>query len=296
MSAFDIYVEPTMSGRQFMTSASKPKVIVEAPFDGKIMTDVLRLLNLVAEVVPVKRYTDLNDIPINGNRRNFRQEVIDRTQDSALCWGVVDRDNDAVAVHDRVVKTDAWDMECSMFFQGLDVLVSRVLNHICIDGFATDPASQQTRENFIGFFKQTVSALDYSFRCQVLAMDQWRVFYNIADERSLAAHINPTLSTSQIINSIASQLNVYIDQHALNRYRLRLDKVNGHILVNALALALVSDVNLHPYFAPGNIVDNPVNLPEVSWKYHRVNDLLMQSGDVLIGARFVDELSRKICS
>jgi hypothetical protein len=285
-----------MSGRVYMTSASKPKVIVEAPFDGKIMTDVLRLLNLVAEVVPVKRYSDLNDIAVNGHGRNFRQEVIDRTQDSALCWGVVDRDNDRVPVHDRVVKTDAWDMECSMFFRGLDELVGRVLTQLCVAAFGSDGRSATVRTNFLPFYKNVVRALDYSFKCQVLTMDQWRVFYHIADEESLAASLNAAMTVAQIIGAIESRLNVTIDKRDLPRYTLRLERVNGHILVNALALAIVSDSGIHPWLAPANVVRNVVNFPEVHDMYHNVNDILIQSADILVGANFVAELSRKISS
>jgi hypothetical protein len=292
----DIYIDATMSGLQYMTSASKPKVIVEAPFDGKIMSDVLAFLRLSAEVVPVKRYAELNDIDINGDDPNYRQAVIKVTENSELCWGLVDRDTDRLPAHDRVVITDAWDMECSMFFMDSAALINRVLSQLCVEGFGADNITEELRNSFVSFSMELIRALDYIFRCRVVPMRHWRQFYNISDDRSLSSSLNATLTTVQIIDAIETRLGINIDRRDLRRYTLRLERVNGHVLVNALALALVSDTRLHTYFAPANVVRDVINLPEVYDMHHRINAILIQSADVLIGARFVDELSRKISS
>ncbi len=294
MSAIDFYIDATMSGLQYMTSASKPKVIVEAPFDGKIMTDVLAFLQLSADVVPVKRYADLNDIDINGDDPNYRQAVIKVTENSELCWGLVDRDKDRLPAHDRVVITDAWDMECNMFFMNSTALISRVLSKLCVTGFGEDNITEGLRNSFISFSMELIRALDYIFRCKVFPMCLWRQFYNVSDDRSLSCSLNATMTTVQIIDAIEVRLGINIDRRDLRGYTMRIERVNGHVLVNALALALVSDTRLHTYFAPANVVRDVINLPEVYDMHHRINAILVQSADVLIGARFVDELSRKI--
>jgi hypothetical protein len=300
MTPFNQYREAAIFGRELMCDDSSQKIIVEAPFDAKIMSDVIRSRGFDTKVIPVERYAFLNDIPLQrtmpNGRPNFRNTVISVTENSELCWGLIDRDSGRGRLHSRLVRTDARDIESTMFSIGLDRFVQQVITNLCRFEVHQSQEFMRCCDSFVEFYWNLVKAFDYIVNSHGFDVEYLRTFYLVADSKSLALLLTHKNTVNSLILHLVAEFELKISMTDFERYQLRIKSVNGHILVNVLALAIVADTRIHHYLSNNNRVRDVMHITEVHDMYHRVNASLVELSSFLLEAEFVNELIEKIRS